>query len=105
MGELNREKMRRTKEVVKLDGRLLEVCNELRHAVEHPNQSADIIIAKGIYRKKDPDAIMTIECDGVVVGYKIKECSPLEINPYYDRYVYIRVPDYRLKDLSEREWL
>jgi hypothetical protein len=103
MGKLDREKLKRTKEVVKLDGRLLEACTELRHTVEHPNESADIIIAKGIYRRKDPEAIMTIDCDGVVVGYKIKECSPLEINPYYDRYVYVRTPDYRLKDLSDKE--
>jgi len=103
MGKLDRDKMKRTKEVVKLDGRLLEKCWELRHTVEHPNENADIIISKGIYRKKDPDAIMTIECDGVVVGYKIKECSPLEINPYYDRYVYVRTPNYRLKDLSDKQ--
>jgi len=99
----HKEQLERTKEVVKLDGRLLEACNELRHTVEHPNQSADIMIAKGLYRKKDPDAIMTVECDGVVVGYKIAECSPLAINPYYDRYVYIRTPNYRLKDLSDRQ--
>jgi hypothetical protein len=103
MGELNREKLKRTKEVVKLDGRLFEACNELRHTVENLNQNADIIMAQGLYRKKDPDAIMTIDCDGVVVGYKIKECSPLEINPYYDRYVYVRTPNYRLKDLSDKE--
>lgn len=70
---------------------------------EHPNESSDIIIAHGLYRRKDPEAIVTIECDGVVVGYKIKECSPLEINPYFDRYVYVRTPDYRLKDLSPQE--
>jgi hypothetical protein len=107
MGKLTREQRlernKKLKEVIKPDGRLLEACTELRHTVEHPNQSADIMIAKGIYRKKDPDAIMTIECDGVVVGYKVKECSPIAINPYYDRYVYIRTPNYRLKDLSDKE--
>ncbi|MGA9109021.1 MAG: hypothetical protein WB290_01895 [Smithella sp.] len=103
MGKLNREKIKKAKEVIKFDGRLLESCAELRHTVEHPNQSADIIMAKGIYHKKDPEAIMTIDCDGVVVGYKIKECSPLAINPYYDRFVYIRTPNYRLKDLSDKE--
>ncbi|HUN56231.1 MAG TPA: hypothetical protein VMU29_13855 [Smithella sp.] len=107
MGKLTREQKlernKRLKEVIRPDSRLLEACNELRHMVENPSESADIIIAKGIYRKKDAEAIMSIECDGVVIGYKIKECSPLEINPYYDRYVYVRTPDYRLKDLSEKE--
>ncbi|MGD0278254.1 MAG: hypothetical protein ABSC11_02985 [Smithella sp.] len=107
MGELKREQRlernKRLKQVILPDSRLLEACTQLRHTVEHPNENADIIIGKGLYRKKDPEAIMAIECDGVVVGYKIKECSPLEINPYFDRYVYVRTPDYRLKDLSERQ--
>ena len=46
---------------------------------------------------------MTITLDGVVVGYKVKECSPLVVNPYFDRYVYIKVPGYRLTDLSDVE--
>ena len=97
------ERNKRLKQVIRPEGRLFEACTELRHTVEHPNESADIIMAQGLYRKKDPEAIMTIECDGVVVGYKVKECSPLEINPYYDRFVYVRVPDYRLMDLSAEQ--
>ncbi len=54
MGKLNREKIKKAKEVIKLDGRLLESCTELRHTVEHPNESADIIIAKGTLPQERP---------------------------------------------------
>lgn len=107
MAQLNREQRlkrnRKLKQVITLDGRLKEACDELRYFVEHPNKDKDIIIGQGIYRKKDPDAIMTITCDGVVVGYKVKPSSPLEINPYFDRYCYIRFPNHRLSDLSDKE--
>jgi len=104
---MNREqylaKNKRRKEIITLDFRLLEACHELRHAVEHPNREADIIMAGGLYRHKDPERIIAVEVNGVVIGYKVTPCSPLEINPYFDRYVYVRVPDYRLRDLSQNE--
>lgn len=107
MGSLTREQRiernKRLKEVIKPDKRLLEACNELRYTVEHPNENSEILIAKGVYRKKDPEAIMTVKVDGVVVGYKVKPSSPLEINPYFDRYCYIRTPEHRLSDLSDKQ--
>ena len=93
----------RLKEVVKPDKRLLEACEELRYTVEHPNKEADIILAGGIFRTKDPERIMTVKVDGVVVGYKVKPSSALEINPYFDRYCYIKTPGHRLQDLSDKQ--
>lgn len=107
MGNLNREERldrnKRLKEIIKPDARLLEACNELRYTVEHPNEDSEILMAQGLYRKKDPEAVMTVRVDGVVIGYKVKPCSILEGNPYFDRYCFIRVPDHRLTDLSDKQ--
>ena len=104
MGRLERlAKNQKLKEVIKLDKRLLEACNDLRHQVEHPNEDSEILLQQGIYQRKNPEAIQTIRVDGVVVGYKVKESSALEINPYFDRYCYIRTPEHRLSDLTDKE--
>jgi hypothetical protein len=85
------------------DKRLLEACEVLRYAVEHPNERSEIIMQQGIYRQKDPEAIMTVQVDGVVIGYKVKQSSPLEISPYFWRYAFIKVPGYRMADLTKQE--
>jgi hypothetical protein len=104
MGRLEQlAKNKRMKEVIKLDKRLLEACNDLRQQVENPTNDSEIIMEQGIYKRRNPEAIMTIRVDGVVVGYKVKESSKLEMNPYYDRYCYIRTPDHRLSDLTAKE--
>jgi hypothetical protein len=107
MGSLTREQRlkrnNRLKEIIKPDKRLLEACEALRYTVEHPNADSEIMMAQGVYRKKDPGALMTAYVDGVVIGYKVKPCSPLAINPYFDRYAYVRVPEHRLTDLTDRE--
>jgi hypothetical protein len=104
---MNREqhlkRNQRLKEIIKPDARLLEACNDLRYTVEHPNENSDILMAHGVYRKKDEEAIQAVKIDGVVIGYKVKPCSALEINPYFDRYAYVRMPDHRLTDLSDSQ--
>ena len=97
------EKNDRRKQILVTNKALREACDALRHFVEHPNQSSDIIMGQGVYKHKDPTAISTIKVDGVEVGYMVKPCSALEMNPYFDRYVYFRVPGYLLSDLSEKE--
>ncbi|MEN6423305.1 MAG: hypothetical protein ABFD76_15300 [Smithella sp.] len=107
MGSLKREKLlaknKRMKEVVKLDRRLLDACEELRYTVEHPDKEADIIMSGGVFRTKDTERIMTVKVDGVEIGYKVKPSSSLEINPYFDRYCYIRTPEHRLSDLTDKQ--
>jgi len=90
-------------QIMKPDGRLLEACETLRYAVEHPNERSEIIMNQGIYKQKDPEAIMTVKVDGVEVGYKVRESSPLEMNPYFKRYVYVKVPGHRIGDLTRVE--
>jgi hypothetical protein len=85
------------------DKRLLEACEALRYAVEHPNERSEIIMQQGIYKQKDPEAIMTVTVDGVVVGYRVKPSSTLEMSPYFDRYAFFKVPGHRLKDLTKKE--
>ena len=89
--------------ILQPDKRLLEACAQLRHAVEHPNERSEIIMQQGIYKHKDPEAIMTVKVDGVEVGYKVKQSSALEMSPYFDRYVYFKVPGHRLSDLTKQE--
>ena len=88
---------------MKPDGRLLEACEDLRYAVEHPGERSDIIMQQGLYKQLDPEAIMTVKVDGVEVGYTVKPSSALEMSPYFDRYVYFKVPGHQLKDLSKPE--
>ncbi|MFA6290173.1 MAG: hypothetical protein WC637_00250 [Victivallales bacterium] len=96
-------KNRRIKEILKPDRRLFEACQALRHHVENPNESSDILLYGGVYRHKDQEALMTVTVDGVEVGYKVKQSSALEMNPYFDRYAYMKVPGHKLKDLSKKE--
>lgn len=98
------ERNNRLKQRIKPDGRLLKACQALRYTVEHPNEDSEIIIAKGLFRKKDPTEMLTITCDGVVVGYQVKPSSPLEINPYFDRCVLVRTPGYKLQELKKEEF-
>ena len=93
----------RRKKILPTDRKLAEVCVALRHYVEHPNESSDIILNNGVYRQKDPEAIMTIDCDGVQVGYKVKPSSAIELDQYFDRYVYLKIPGYRLYDLTNKQ--
>jgi hypothetical protein len=95
--------LKQNQQIIKPDRRLFEACEQLRYAVEHPNESSEIIMQQGVYKQKDPEAIMTVQVDGVVVGYKVKPCSPLVMNPYFDRYAFLKVPGFRLADLSKQE--
>jgi hypothetical protein len=61
------------------------------------------MLAQGVYKQKDPETIMTVTVDGVVIGYKVKPCSPLEMNAYFDRYVYVRFPGHKITDLNDKE--
>lgn len=102
MGGVKRQ-LKRNQRIIRPDGRLFEACEQLRYAVEHPNERSEIIMQQGIYRQKDPEAIMTVQVDGVEVGYKVKPSSALELSPYFDRYVYFKVPGFQLKDLTKQE--
>ncbi len=97
------ERNKRLKQILKPDRRLFEACEQLRYAVEHPNESSDIILQQGIYKQKDPEAIMTVKVDGVTVGYKVKPSSALELSPYFDRYAFFKVEGHRLSDLTDAE--
>jgi len=85
------------------DKKLFAACVELRYKVEHPNEDSDIILHGGVYKVKDPEAILVISVDGVQVGYKVKPSSPLELNPYFDRYVYLKIPGYHLSELTVKQ--
>ena len=104
MGSVKRaDQLRPNQRILTPDKRLLEACEDLRRTVEHPNERSEIIEQQGIYRQKDPEAIMTVKVDGVEVGYKVKPSSALEMSPYFDRYVFFKVPGHRLADLTRAE--
>jgi len=85
------------------DRKLFAACVELRHKVENPNKDSHIILHQGVYKIKDPEAILVISVDGVQVGYKVKPSSPLDLNPYFDRYVYLKIPGYHLSELTVKQ--
>lgn len=95
--------LKQNQQIMKPDGSILEACEDLRRAVEHPNERSDIIMQQGIYKQKDPEAIMTVKVDGVEVGYSVRQSSIVEMSPYFDRYVYFKVPDHKLSDLTKAE--
>ena len=97
------EKNDRRKMALPTDAKLKEACMNLRHRVEHPNEVSDILLQNGIYRQKDPEAILTIRVDGVEVGYKVKPSSALELNQYFDRWVYLKIPGYRPEHLTNKQ--
>jgi hypothetical protein len=97
------ERKDRRKVIMPTDRKLMEACIALRDRVEHPNDVGDIILQNGIYKQKDPEAILVTTVDGVQVGYKVKPCSPLELNHYFDRYVYLKIPGYHLKELTVKQ--
>jgi hypothetical protein len=97
------ERNKKLKQILKPDGRLLDACLSLRYQVEHPNEDADITASVSGVRVKDPETIQTVKVDGVVIGYMVKPSSPLEINPYMDRYAYVKIPGYTINDLSKQE--
>ena len=104
MGSVKRaDQLRPNQRILTPDKRLLEACEDLRRTVEHPNERSDIIMQQGLYKQLDPEAIMTVKVDGVEVGYKVKKSNALEMSPYFDRYVYMKVPGHRLKDLTKPE--
>lgn len=78
------------KTILTPDVRLLDACRQLRHHVEHQGKDAS-------------DQIFTVKVDGVVIGYKVKESSPLLMDPYFTRCCYIKTPGWNLMELKARE--
>lgn len=78
------------KTILKPDARLLDACRALRQHVENIGHNAS-------------DEIFTTTVDGVVIGYKVKESSPLLMDPYFDRFCYIKTPGWKLTDLKAKE--
>ena len=91
------------RKMLKHSQKLLQRCEDLRHYVEHPNERSEIVDQGGIYREKDPTIIQSVKVDGIIVGYQVKPSSPIELNPYFDRYVYLKVPGFKLSDLTDEE--
>lgn len=104
MGERLRGKKIKGKSIIVSDKRLKDACEALRHHVEHPNERPDIALLNGgIYRQKDPGSVSTATCDGVVIGYQVVPCSPLEINPYFTRRIFVKIPGYRIEDVPKKD--
>ncbi len=84
------------KEVIVSSRRIRAACRDLRHHVEHPNERPDIIVAGGTTTLKNMAGLATATIDGIVIGYRVTESSPLEINPFFKREIFIKVPGYRI---------
>jgi hypothetical protein len=85
------------------DEKLRMKCEEFRYAVEHPNERGDVTFSGQVFRHIDPTAWLAFKYDGVVVGYRVIPCSPLEINHYFDRYAYVEIPGYKITELTVKQ--
>lgn len=83
------------KTVLNPDGRVLEACQQLRHYVEHLGKRAN--------EPEMKDKIHMVRIDGVEVGYRLIEDSPLLINPYFTRVVYVKTPGWNMLDFKTNE--
>jgi hypothetical protein len=99
--EMERNDRRRL--VMPEDVKLYNACVTLRSFVEHPNDRSEEILVGGVYRPKNPEAWSAINLDGVQVGYRVVPCSPLLLNPYFDRWAFFSVPGYRINELSVKQ--
>jgi hypothetical protein len=71
--------------------------------VEGDLSAPDIIASASGITKKDENIVKTVPIDGLVIGYRIKKSSPLEISPYFTQSVWLRTPGFRLSELSDKE--
>jgi hypothetical protein len=102
MGDGDLKKKIKGKEIIHSDKDLRKACEELRYYVEHPNESSEIMLNKGIYKLKDPEAIQTIKCDGVEIGYKVAPLSPLAIGTMV-RKIFIKIPGYKIEEVPKKD--
>jgi hypothetical protein len=91
----------RRKQILPTAENLAQKCKDLRYIVEHPNREAYIMSQTGVTVERDPKLVMTAKIDGVEVGYRVVPSSPLEINPYFQRDVFVKFPGYRLDEVGE----
>jgi len=97
------ERNDRRRLVMPEDDKLFRACVTLRHFIEHPNSRSDEVLINGVYHPKDPEAWSAIVVDGVRVGYRVVPCSPLLVNPYFDRWAFFDVPGYRIQELTVKQ--
>jgi len=98
MGRNDRRKM-----ILPTSAELKTKCAELRRVVEHPNQEGKILLKTGVTVDRDPKVVMTTKVDGIEIGYRVLPSSPLELNAYFDREIFVKIPGYKFSDLSEEE--
>lgn len=84
--------------ILEADSKLQEACEELRDYVDHINRQPAIILKGLVYRGIDKKAINSVKVDGVEVGYRL-----LEFETFIRRQVFIKVPGYRIRDLSKAQ--
>jgi hypothetical protein len=97
------ERKDRRKMILPIEKKLKKACEDLRYIVEHPNREGLILTQTGVTVERDPKIVMTTKVDGVEVGYRVVPSSPLELNAYFDRDIFVKIPGYKFSDLSEEE--
>jgi hypothetical protein len=91
------------KKVIPTTKVLKKACEELRFVVEHPNKEGKILLRTGVTVDRDPKLVMTTKIDGIEVGYRVVPSSPLEINHFFDRDVFLKIPGYKISELNQHE--
>jgi hypothetical protein len=97
------ERNDRRKMILPTAAELRQKCADLRYIVEHQNKEGKILLRTGVTVDRDPKTVMTTKVDGIEIGYRVLPSSPLELNAYFDREIYIKIPGYKFSDLNEEE--
>ncbi len=84
--------------ILKADTKVQEALEGLRQFVDNLKVAPNIGLRGESYRKIDPKKIQTVAVDGLVFGYRLEDHAV-----FIRRIVFIKVPGYRLEDISESE--
>ena len=84
--------------ILKADTKIQEALEGLRQFVDNLKVSPNVGLRGETYRMIDPKKIQTVAVDGLVFGYRLEDHAV-----FIRRIVFIKVPGYRVEDISEDE--
>lgn len=84
--------------ILKADTKVQEALKALCQFVDNLKVSPNVGLRGETYRMIDPKKIQTVAVDGLVFGYRLESHAV-----FIRRIVFIKVPGYRVEDISEDE--
>ncbi len=82
--------------ILKPDTRVQDALTALAEHVDH--LGSGVALKGGVFKPRDPKTVHTVKVDGVEFGYRLENHII-----YLRRSVFMKVPGYRVSDISEDE--